>query len=443
MSHRKGITRRQFMERSAGTTAALNLVRGSQTAAQTPPSDGIGVAVIGAGIRGVELIQATLEIPGVEVRAAADLYDGHLQRVKELTQNRAETTRDYRPLLQRKDIDAVVIATPDHWHKPQVVEALQAGKDVYCEKPLTWRPEEGAEIIAAAKRTGKLVQVGSQFRSMPVSEKARELIRSGALGKITMIKGWEHRNTPMGAWVYPIPPDASPQTIDWEQFLGPAPKSPFSLERFFRWRCWWDYSGGVATDLFVHYLTAIHYLTGATMPRTAVASGGLYRWTDGRDVPDQLTALYDYGDFTVNLYVNLNSAQGSSGIIIMGAEGNLDYNPRRLIFTPDKPRQSFRYALNSWPRALTESWSKEQKLARDGAPWEAAGWEPGQQIFETFGEESTGAHLRAFFNSMRSRQPSVEDAEMGNNAALAAHMANFAYRNKRMARWDAARGKFA
>ncbi len=441
MSRKKGLTRRQFLERTAVATTAMNLIPGSEGAAQAPPSDRIGAALIGAGIRGIGLLQSMQDIPGLEVRAVADLYDGHLQRAKELTQNRAETMRDYRSLLPRRDIDAVVIATPDHWHKPQVIEALEASKDVYCEKPLTWKPEEGAEIAAAVKRTGRLLQVGSQWRSIALNEKARELIRSGALGKITMIKGWEHRNTPMGAWVYPIPPDASSETLNWEQFLGPAPKSPFSLERFFRWRCWWDYSGGVATDLFVHYLTAIHWITGATMPRTALSTGGLYRWKDGRDVPDQLTTLYDYGDFTVNLYVNLNSTQGSSGIIFLGTEGSLDYSPRRIVFTPDKPRDSFRYALNCWPQGLAQAWSKEQKLGRDLVRWEPAQCESGQQIFEAYGEDSTVAHLRAFFQSVRSRQPTVEDAEMGNHACLAAHMANFSYRNKKVAAWDAARGR--
>ncbi|MEK7406561.1 MAG: Gfo/Idh/MocA family oxidoreductase, partial [Acidobacteriota bacterium] len=199
-------------------------------------NDRIQVGVIGTGARSHELMPALLANPGVEITAVVDAYKGRVERAIERTGGHAKACNDYRDILADKSIDAVMVVTPDHWHRPMVLEAIRAGKDVYCEKPLTFRSQDGVEIIEAARAAGRMVQVGSQGMSSAIQRKAREMVRGGKLGKVTIIRAAFNRNTASGAWIYPIPPDASPRTVNWEMFLGPAPKRPFSLERFFRWR---------------------------------------------------------------------------------------------------------------------------------------------------------------------------------------------------------------
>jgi predicted dehydrogenase len=198
------------------------------------------------------------------------------------------------------------------------LDALAAGKDVYIEKPMTYSIDEGIEIAAAVKKTSRIYQVGSQGMSSATERKARELVQSGALGQVTLIRARYNRNTAGGAWIYPIPPDASPETVNWERFLGPAPKHPYSLERFFRWRCYWDYSGGIATDLFVHLVTSIHFIMGAKMPSSVMASGQLYRWKESRDVPDTLNAILVYPEgFGERLHLQ-QPVEAESGFEILG-----------------------------------------------------------------------------------------------------------------------------
>ena len=266
------VTRRNFIQASAALAAAPQTGRAA-------PSDRITVGCIGTGARGQELMQAIQQHPQAEIVAVCDAYKGRVERALDRTGNRAKVYKTHADLLAQKSIDAVVIATPDHWHKQILLEAVRAGKDVYCEKPLTYRSSEGLEIIKAAHAKERIVQVGSQGVSSDIGIKAKEHIQAGKIGKVTIIRADYNRNTASGAWIYPIPPDASPQTVDWEMFQGPAPKHPFSLERFFRWRCFQDYSGGIATDLFVHLCTTIHFLMNAKVPGRVMAMGELYRWT--------------------------------------------------------------------------------------------------------------------------------------------------------------------
>ena len=191
--------------------------------------------------------------PACDPCIAADLYDGHLEHAREVTGGKIETTKDYHQVIAHKDVDAVVIATPDHWHRQMMLDALAAGKHVYVEKPISWSIEQGRELVAAAEKSGKVVMVGSGAKTSPLTVKAREIVKSGVLGKVNMVRMENNRNNPEGAWVYPVPPDASPQTIDWARASsGLRPKRAYDPKIFFRWRCWWEYSGGVATDLFVH-----------------------------------------------------------------------------------------------------------------------------------------------------------------------------------------------
>ena len=185
-------------------------------------------------------------------------------------------------MLARSDVDAVIVATPDHWHAKLVEDCCKAGKDVYCEKPMSQVAEEGPVMMAAEKNNKRIVQVGSQRRSSVVYEKAKEIMDSGALGTVTLVESSLGRNTPMGAWQYPVPEDASEKTIDWETWLGKAPKRPFDAFRWARWRCWQDYGTGVAGDLFVHLITGMLYVAGLNEPpQRALSMGGLFRWRDG------------------------------------------------------------------------------------------------------------------------------------------------------------------
>ncbi len=224
-------SRRHFLQASALAAALPATAQLGKSA-----NDNVQIALIGAGGMGSGDIEYERTIDGVKLVAVSDIYDGRLTRAKEKWGKDLFTTRDYREVLARKDIDAVVIATPDHWHAPITIDALNAGKHVYCEKPMIHSISEGKPVIAAHKKSGKIMQIGSQYASSLIFLKARDLMRAGAIGELNMVEAWLDRNTALGAWQYSIPPDASPQNIDWDRFLGKAPKRPFEPIRLFRWR---------------------------------------------------------------------------------------------------------------------------------------------------------------------------------------------------------------
>ena len=350
------LDRRSFLQTGAALAAGQFV--------KAAPGERITVGHIGAGARAHELMQAVMANPNTEIVGVVDAYTGRVERAIDRTNGRAKAYRTHHDLLADKSIDAVVIATPDHWHKQIILEALRAGKDVYSEKPLTYRPSEGVEIIEAARQTGRVLQVGSQGMSSKAQQTAREWIRSGKLGKVTMIRASYNRNTAEGAWLYPIPPDASPKTVNWDMFLGPAPKRPFSLERFFRWRCYSDYSGGIATDLFVHLCTTIHYLMDAKMPARAMAMGELYRWKESRDVPDTLNGVLEYPEgFAVSLSSTFNNEfSQEAGFQILGTEGTLVLGGDDVTLYPETPVSDNRWIVESWPKALEDAYYRDPKV---------------------------------------------------------------------------------
>jgi len=319
------------------------------------------------------------------------------------------------------------------------IAAMDAGKDVYCEKPLTYTIPEGLEIMAAVKRTSRMLQVGSQGMSTPVDMKAREMVQAGRLGKVTLIRASYNRNTAGGAWIYPIPPDASPSTVNWEQFLGSAPKHPFSLERFFRWRCYWDYSGGIPGDLFVHLLTTIHFVMGATVPETVLASGQLYRWKESREVPDTVNAVLTYREgFTANLSSTFNNESASeSGFEILGTEGSISFRGGRLVFTPENVHENNRWVVDSWPQALEDAYYADPKVRAQESPetWDPKVFAAGE-TWDEAGREATIIHMGHFVDAVRSRTRPSEPADRGHHAAAGAHMVNMSIREKRLVEWD-------
>jgi predicted dehydrogenase len=427
------LSRRNFLQTGAALAAAPAASRSYAA------NDRVQFGFIGVGARAHQLIPSLLENPGAEVVAVVDAYKGRVERAIERTGGRAKAVKDYREIIADKSIDAVVVATPDHWHKQMVIEALRAGKDVYCEKPLTYRSSEGVEIIQAAKETGRMLQVGSQGMSSETERKAKEIIKSGRLGKITMIRAAYNRNTPSGAWIYPIPPDASPQTVNWEMFLGSAPKRPFNLERFFRWRCFWDYSGGISTDLFVHLCTTIHFLMDAKVPSKALALAQLYRWKETREVPDTVNGVLEYPDgFSANLSGTFNNeAAAESNFQILGTEGTLSIGFADLTLRPEHVNDDNRWIVDSWSQALEEAYYRDPKIqAREVPSSRKARILPGSESYREEGKDSTVAHFGHFLESIRTRKPYWQDATAGHHAAACAHMVNLSSREGRVVEWD-------
>jgi predicted dehydrogenase len=433
----QGISRRQFIERSVAGAAAASLTWGAPAIGHSvSPGENITVGIIGAGIRGLELMQAVLTVGG-KVAVVCDLYDGHFRRAQEIQPN-TPTTREYREVLDRKDIDAVVIATSDHWHAPIALAAMKAGKDVYCEKPMAHKIPEALEMVRVSKETGRLVQVGSQSLSMTSTQKAKEWVQGGAIGTVFTAQCSIYRPSAVGAWRYPVPPDASPQTVDWERYLGNAPKRPFDAARFFQFRNWWDYGTGISGDEYVHLLSRVHYVLGVQYPLSAVASGGIYKWTGDRDVPDIHNTLYDYGKFQAVVMANLVSNwDPGENVRFFGDKGTVDLTEWGATLLPYNPVEDYLYPLESWPKDLKDRFSEEHKddpLADVGT----ARQQP-QRKKEVLTQRAEGTedHFRNFFECIKTRKQPIEQVEFGCGTAVACHMANISYREKKRVFWDA------
>lgn len=451
MKDRK-LSRRGFMEHTVGTVGATLaarsiLLEGVAEAAPlrtgrpaSTPSDTVRFGMIGIGMRGAGLLGTSIKLPGVQCAAACDLYEGRRTLAKQILKNDTPITAHYQDLLDNKEIDCIVAAVPDHWHKQLIVDACAAGKDIYCEKPMTHTVQEGFEIIDAAAKYNRIVQIGSQEPSSVVYAKAKEMLAAGAIGKPCLVEATMGRNDHCGAWWYSIPPDLSPQTVDWNTWLGSAPQRPFDAVRWTRWRCFQDYGEGIPGDLCIHHLTGIHYVMGITAPpKRAFSQGGLYRWHDGRDVPDVLTTVYDYGDFSCTLRVTLNT-ETENGFRFMGEHGILEIhgveNPTSLSL---KQQDGLDHGpcTPAWPSPMrqeyAQKWEAEHKAEADPSPRnEEATTFKAPALYD-----DTRDHLANFFNSVRTRKPSVEDEHFGNNAAIAIHMANYSYFNQAPACWDA------
>ncbi|MGD0444389.1 MAG: Gfo/Idh/MocA family oxidoreductase [Edaphobacter sp.] len=439
------IDRRSFLQ-SAVKTAAVAAAGSrlhpvfAQTSAAAPRSanDAIQLALIGAGIQGQGDTRTALQVPGVKLVAVADCYDGRLAHAKELWGADLFTTRDYREILARRDVDAVLIATPDHWHKQAAVDAMQAGKDVYLEKPMIHLYSDGPEIIDAARSTGRILQVGSQRVSSIVYAKAKELLASGAIGKLNLVTARWDRNSSLGAWNYTVPLDASPTTCDWPRFLGTAPKVAFSGERFFQWRKWKDYGSGVAGDLFVHLFSGTHFITGSKGPTRAMATGGLRYWNDGRDVYDVLLALLDYPEgFNLSLRVNfVDGGEESEGFLFTGSEGLMEIAGNTVTVTRTPPAVEPGYTVSTFADAMqrqyVEQYREKYPVAHPSGPL--------PQNVEKFVAPASYSdsydHFHNFFNAVRSREPVVEDATFGFRAAGAALLSNLSVDRGSVIGWN-------
>ena len=442
------VTRRQFLQRTAGATGALAAV---PTILLDPkpypvgwsyvaPSDRVRFGIIGVGMQGSGSLRNAIELPGVECVAACDLYDGRHALAKEIAGSRIVATRRYQELLDNKEIDCLIAAVPDHWHKQIVVDAVSAGKDIYCEKPMSHSAADGVAMVSAAQKSGKIVQIGSQRVSSVICTKAKELLAQGVIGNLNLVEGSLGRNDPTGAWEYPPPPDLSPGNLDWETWQGSVPKRPFDAKVFARWRCWKEYGTGVAGDLLVHLVSGMNYMLGWNeAPKRAMALGGILRWPDGRNMPDVHCTLFEYGNIPVYLRLNLG-CETPEVYRFQGSKGILEVTENTITHTPQTGEDaSPSYYTSSFPRAMHEAYLKKWHEEHDPAP----GKEPALEGFSYHGAswDELKPHLWTFFQAVKSRKPVTEDVVFGHHAALACHMANESYFRRAAVTWDAASGQ--
>jgi predicted dehydrogenase len=436
-------SRRDFL-----LTPALAGLAASPLAAQAPrvrsANDRIRVALIGGGIMGTEDANSSLAQAGVELAAVADVYEGRLTRAKEKWGANVFTTRDYREVLAKTDIDAVIIAVPDHWHAQMSIDAMNAGKDVYVEKPMVQKVEDGLRVVEAQKKTNRILQVGSQRVSSIVYQKTKDLLKAGAIGKVNTIEAWWDRNSAIGAWQYSIPLDATPQTVDWDRFLGSAPKRPFEPIRLFRWRNYRDYGTGVAGDLFVHLFTGMHFIMNTLGPTRVFSTGGLRFWKDGRDVPDIMMALCDYPEtadhpaFNLALRVNFVSGGGeSSGFRFTGSEGVISVGAG--VTVSKVPRESAPgHTADTFAKAQEAEFLKKYREQYPQARANADAIRPNveERYNPPRGYNDHIDHHRVFIESVRSRKPLIEDAAFGLRAAGPALLALTSYFDQKTVHWD-------
>jgi predicted dehydrogenase len=399
-------SRREFLEHLGLTTALL--AGYTATARGFAANETIGVGCIGTGGRCRHLMQALGEVPGAKIVAVCDVWDQNLETARKMAAPGAFATKDHHELLARKDVDAVIIAAPDHQHVPLTIDACAAGKDVYCEKPLTHELSEGAAVIDAQNRHSRIVQVGTQQRSMPQFQQAYEIVKSGQLGEIHKVHLTWNRNQPR--WTrdkYNI----EPASVDWKRFLGTAPEQEFDEYRFRQWRWFWDFGGGIFTDLMVHHVDIAHWFLGLDHPQTAVSIGDSYKAQDLWQTPDTVQTLLRYPERGVQVYFEGTFVNARNGEMLefMGSEATLYLDRGRYEIHPERNKKiaASELVLGSGPR--------------------------GADFYDI--PKGEVLHLANWLECVRSRAKPNCPAEVGVSAASAAHLANQALRSDAVARW--------
>jgi predicted dehydrogenase len=425
------LNRRNFLK--AAAIAASPAVISAQNTGNK-----INIGWIGVGTRGYAGLDwlHSAAPNDVQITAICDTYDGYIARAQDRLQTiwgaKAKAFKDYHDLLADKSIDAVYIMTPEHLHHDMTIAALKAGKHVYIEKPLAHTIEEGAEIVEAWKKSGKIVQVGTQNRSSSLYKKAKELIQQGMVGDVHFVRAFWYRNGLPNepSWRYVIPAEATPQNTDWLKFLGTAPKHDWDPHRYFQWRLYWDYSGGISTDLLVHQTDIVNFMLGKTVPKSCMASGGIYRWTDktdDRDVPDTLSAIYDYSDrFQLNYSCYLGNEFFGYGEEVCGNEGTIRVmNRQDLYFEPEM----YNNHRTDRPNRAPENIKARAAIHINGL----------QEY-----KESDGAinHFRNFIMSVLGKEQPIAPPPVGQQAAISGHMATLSYKNQKKVVWDEPGNKY-
>lgn len=424
------VSRRSFLQVGTGSALA-SLVPGrhfvlAAQQATAPTGEQVRFASIGVGIQGSSLLRAAVTLPQAQCVAACDLYDGRHTLAREIAGQGISTTRHYHEILDDKNIECVVVAVPDHWHKQITVDALGAGKDVYCEKPMSHSIADGEAMVRAVTGGKNFVQVGSQRVSSPLFIKAKSLFDEGAIGDLLQVELMLGRNSPGGAWQYPVLPDLSPATLDWETWQGNVPKRGFDPIAFSRWRCFHEYGTGMAGDLMVHLLSGMQYVTGINaIPDRAYSIGGIRRWKDGRNMPDIQTTAFMYGYVPVSIRLT-QGTETPEVTRILGSKGILEVTNNSVILSPQSGvDRSPDYGINGFPEVLHAAYEKQwhrehdpefaKHMLDEATAWHGPSW------------DDLHPHLAVFFDSVRTRKPVAEDVIFGHHAAAACHMANSSY----------------
>jgi predicted dehydrogenase len=424
-----GLTRRDFTKSLAvGAATAWSALRVQGA------NDRVRLGFIGLGNRGDQVLDGFLAHRDADVVAICDLHEPYLDFAAHKIGTNPSQVKDYRKVLELKDVDAVVICTPDHWHALQTIHAFQAGKDVYGEKPLSLCVAEGRRMVEAARKYDRITQVGLMRRSAPACKEAVDLIRSGGLGRVTAIRSFHIQNE----WPKGIgnPPDGDPPAgFDWEAWLGPAPEVPYNLNRtFYRFRWFYDYSGGQVTNFGAHYLDFAHWALGQDTPLAVTAMGGKLAVEDNREIPDTLEAIWTYPGGTLVTFsqFNANAARADlrdSTMEVRGTKGTLYLTWNGYEVAPEKITDKVFPALSPLDRSRSREYGSGRKTLI------------GPKKFE--GEDPTPLHARNFLDCVRSRKPCNCDIETGHRSTTATLIANIAHKTKSYLEWDAQAEKFA
>ncbi len=430
--------RRQFLQGAAGTTVLSTAALTTQalstdaSAADRVPgaAERVHLGLIGCGGRGRLVADHMRKIPGVQFDAVCDVYDQRLLRMQAEFGPRCQAFRDLRKLLDQEHLDAVVVATPDHWHAIATVLACRAGKDVYVEKPLAHNVREGRAIVEAARRHRRVVQTGTQQRSAPHFDRVRRIIQSGELGDVHYVRIWNFANlTPEGIGKEPDSP--VPPGVGWDMYLGPAPRVPFNRNRFVNsYRYFWDYAGGKITDWGVHRFDSMHQVLGVDAPRTVSAAGGRFALDDDGEVPDVHQVTYEYPGLVVSYeacHLNAHGLGGRTpGKRYYRANGP-DDRPNGLAFYGTRGALfADRLGFEIYPEL-----KPGEKAADRGAVERFR-----MERQEAFGPESVGPHVENFLRCVRTRQRPAADVEIGHRSTIVAHLGNIALKVGRRLKWD-------
>lgn len=409
-------------------------------------NDKVRIGVIGYGVQGHFDLDTALKVPGVELAGICDLYTGRLENAKEKFGRDLYTTRNYKELLDKKDIDAVLICTTDVWHARITLDALAKGKHVYLEKPMIYKISEGYPVIEAAKKSGKVVQIGSQRVSSIGYAKAKELLAAGEIGKLNMVNAVYDRQSSIGAWQYTIPKDADASTTNWDKFIEVTEKMAFDAKKFFWWRAFKEVGTGVAGDLFIHLLSGAHFMTNSKGPESIYSTGQFSYWKDGRNLPDVMSGVMQYPDcaehaaFQLTLQVNFISGTGGQEVIrLVGSEGVIEVKGNSInvkhSLMPEAPGFGGYDSLFTFSQSMQDEMKKEFE----------AKWTPEQRKRKTKedivfkapdGYSDHLDHFTNFFDAIRTGKKVVEDAEFGFRAAAPALACNESYFKKQIIGWD-------
>ena len=398
-----GINRREFLGMAAGTVALAAFPYSHVVGA----NNRIRIGIIGAGDRGQQVLKDAVALPDVECVAVADVYSQRHEQVKSFVPA-AESYDDPRRLLDRKDIDAVIIATPLHLHAKYFLDSLAAGKDVYCEKTMTWDIPEAVECLRTAQESKQVVQIGLQHESSGELADARRWYQAGLLGKVTMVESWMSRNTPHGhgQWYRAIPDDCNPQHVNWDLFLANRPKMEFDANKFMNWRLFWEFSGGNVTENMVHQIAWIMTAMNLPAPDAADMMGGVYSEKDGRQVPDTIAVTFEFpNDLTVLWQSTFSNTHFGLGERFLGSDGTVEH----ITGATDMVTGKYQAGISYYPE-------------RTNRPSGAA----------MTGDSKGQNHMANWMECIRARnQKTNAPIEIGYKSAVAAHMANLAYRQKR------------